>query len=75
MRERRHPGRPALARPFIVQSPLEKLEEKTEERHEQNESRFDRIESTLSNLAGQLKVALTVLIANGALNIYITLRH
>jgi hypothetical protein len=49
---------------------LEKLEDSVQERHRENESRFSKIESKLAETAGMLRLAIAILVANGAINFY-----
>jgi hypothetical protein len=46
---------------------LEKHEKIQDGRHEENDLRFRSLEKEVAGLTGQLKVAIAVLIANGAL--------
>jgi hypothetical protein len=53
---------------------LEKLDEKVDERHEENEHRFDKIEQKLAETSGMLRLAVALIVANGGINLWLAAR-
>lgn len=54
--------------PGIIKD-LEKLTEDTNKRHEENESRFDKLEIKITEIATEVKIIVALIVANGLLNI------
>lgn len=59
----------------VLADEIDALRDDMQRRHEQNERRFDRIESTAATMAGEVKVIIALLVANGGLNLAALFMH